>query len=87
MVLGEGEWEDWGRTGDCGSNRLDLKQAAATWSFHSSVRRLWMGFPGLPSPCSQLVSRTAAAQALFLFDLELLLSVCAICFCVVAVKH
>jgi hypothetical protein len=73
MVLGEGEWEDWGRAGDCGSNRLDLEQAAASWSFHSSVRHLWMGFPGLPSPCSQLVSRAAAAQALFLFDLEIFL--------------
>jgi hypothetical protein len=73
MVLGEGEWEDWGRAGDYGSSRLDLEQAAASWSFHWSVRRLWMGFPGLPSPCSQLVSRAAAAQALFLFDLELFL--------------
>jgi hypothetical protein len=73
MVLGEGEWEDWGRAGDCGSNRLDLEQAAASWSFHSSVHRLWMEFPGLLSPCSQLVSRAAAAQALFLFDLELFL--------------
>lgn len=75
MVLGEGEWEDWGRAGDCGSNRLDLEQAAASWSFHSSVRRLWMGFPGLLSPCSQLVSRAAAA--IFLFDLELFLE----CWC------
>lgn len=55
MLLGEDGRGD-REPGNCSRNRLDVQQATASTRLFSSLCRLRMGFPGLPSPRSQLVS-------------------------------
>ncbi len=55
MLLGEDGRGD-REPGNCSSNWLDVQQATASTRLFSSLCRLRMGFPGLPSPRSQLVS-------------------------------